>query len=113
MAEAGPGRTRAPLLGPGASFSGLVVLHGDALLEGSVRGEIVGAEILRIGESARVEASIQAEEVVVAGTLEGELRAGRRVELLPTARVRGSIDTPRLALADGCVFEGRCTTRQA
>jgi len=98
------------LLARGTEFRGLVVVHGDARIEGHVRGEIVGAGRLEIGQAGAVEARVEAAEVIVAGSLEGEVRAGRRVELQATARVRGSIETPRLALDDGALFEGPCRT---
>lgn len=99
-----------PLLARGTEFCGLVVIHGSARIDGRVRGEIVGAERLEIGETGAVEARVEAEEVIVAGSLEGEVRAGRRVELLATARVHGTIETPRLALVEGAFVEGRCRT---
>jgi cytoskeletal protein CcmA (bactofilin family) len=103
------GSRPAPLvIAAGASFSGLLVLRGRAQIDGRVRGEIVGAEQLRIGESAEVEARVEAQELLVAGSLEGEVRAARRVELLPTARVRGRLETARLVVADGSFLEGRC-----
>ena len=95
-------------LAAGARFEGLVLLHGSARIEGQVRGEVVGAERLEIAECAALEASVEAAEILVAGRVEGALRASRRIELAPTARVRGRIDTPRLAAADGARVDGEC-----
>jgi cytoskeletal protein CcmA (bactofilin family) len=46
----------------------------------------------------------------VAGVIEGDIYARRRVELLPTARVHGEVRTPALALAEGSTLDGRCHT---
>jgi cytoskeletal protein CcmA (bactofilin family) len=108
--ELAASQTQRPLLGRRTEFRGLVVIHGSARIEGCVHGEIVGAERLEIGEAGAVEARVEADEVVVAGSLQGEVRARRRVELLATARVRGTIETPRLALVEGALFEGHCRT---
>jgi cytoskeletal protein CcmA (bactofilin family) len=102
-----------PLLGSGSHFEGLLVLHGAARIDGSLRGRVLGAEILHIGEHGSVVARIDADEVVVAGTIEGDVTASRRVELLPTARVRGRLTAPRIALAEGCEFNGRCSSGDA
>ena len=59
-------QTQRPLLPRGTEFRGLVVIHGSARIEGCVRGEIVGAERLEIGEAGAVEARVEADEVVVA-----------------------------------------------
>ncbi len=111
--ELAASQTQRPLLARGSEFHGLLVIHGSARIEGCVRGEIVAEERLEIGQAGAVEARVEAAEVVVGGSLEGEVRARRRVELLATARVRGTIETPRLALVEGAVFEGDCRTRPA
>jgi cytoskeletal protein CcmA (bactofilin family) len=102
-----------PVLIRGAEFHGLLVTHGEVRIDGRVRGEILGADVLEIGESGEVEASIEADEVVVAGTFRGEIRARCRVELRATARLQGSIETPRLVLEEGSVLDGRCRAGSA
>jgi cytoskeletal protein CcmA (bactofilin family) len=103
-------RRPGPVLAEGTCFSGLVVLHGTARIEGRVEGEVLGADRLRIGERACVEGRVEAGEVVVAGELVGELHGVRRVELCSTARVRAAIHTPRLIVADGSILDGACRT---
>ena len=98
----------APVLAPGAEFSGLLVLHGATRIDGSVSGEIVGASVLCIGPGACVAASLAAEEIVVAGEVRGDLVAGRRVELRRGARVLGDVETPLLNVAEGALIEGHC-----
>jgi cytoskeletal protein CcmA (bactofilin family) len=107
-ASAPPPGGVASVIAAGAEFHGLVVIHGAACIEGRLCGEVVGADLLRIGEQGCVEARIEAVEVWVAGRLEGEIRAGRRVELAPTARVRGRIEAPRMRVHEGAYFEGTC-----
>jgi cytoskeletal protein CcmA (bactofilin family) len=99
-----------PVLAPGAEFSGLLVLHGAARIEGRVRGEVMGAEILCIGAGAAVEACLSAEEIVVAGAVVGDLRGRQRVELRSGARVYGAVETARLSVAEGSFLEGPCRT---
>ncbi len=108
MSDAAPRATPDPTLAEGSEFSGLVALSRPARIDGTVRGDVVADDLLWIGESGRVEGRVEAEEVVVAGQLEGEVRARRRIELLPTARVSASLDAPKLSLAEGSVLEGRC-----
>ena len=100
----------APVLANGAEFTGLLVLHGATRIDGGVRGEIVGADVLCVGPGALVEAHLSAEEIVVAGEVRGNLTGGRRIELRPGARVLGSVRTARLTVAEGAVLEGSCRT---
>ncbi len=96
------------VLAAGAEFSGLVALAGPARVDGLLRGEVIGPGPLWIGPRANVEANVETDELHVAGTLKGAIRASRRVTLEPTARVRGELQAPTLALAEGAVLEGRC-----
>ncbi|MEE2674555.1 MAG: polymer-forming cytoskeletal protein [Myxococcota bacterium] len=98
------------LVGESGRFEGLVTFHGSARVDGEVEGEIVCSGTLRLGETARVSGVIEVDELIVAGNLEGEATARQRIELTATARVQASLRTPRLALAEGCVMQGRCET---
>ena len=95
-------------LGPGTEFEGLVQLRGPVRVEGRLRGEVVASGLLWIGAEAEIQARVEADEVIVAGAVDGEIRATARIELLPTARVRAVLAAPRLVLAEGCFFEGDC-----
>jgi cytoskeletal protein CcmA (bactofilin family) len=106
--EPSAARPDRPLLGAGAHFEGLLVLHGAARIDGTMRGRVLGADILYVGEHGSVEARIDAEEVVVAGRIVGDVTASRRVELQPTARVSGRLTAPRISFAEGCEFDGPC-----
>jgi cytoskeletal protein CcmA (bactofilin family) len=103
----GPG---APVVRAGAHFEGLLVLPAASRIEGRVEGEIIAAGPLWIGPKAQIQARVEADEVVVGGHVVGTVEARSRIQLLATARVRGELVTPRLSLAEGCVFEGRCRT---
>jgi cytoskeletal protein CcmA (bactofilin family) len=112
MAAVAESRSRppAPVIAAGAAFEGLLHLPAPARIDGCLRGEVLAATTVWIGEAARVRARIEAEEVVVEGELEGEVRASRKIELRASARVTATLATPRLVLADGSFFEGRCET---
>jgi cytoskeletal protein CcmA (bactofilin family) len=94
----------------GAEFTGLMLLTGPGRIDGRFCGDLIASGLVWMGESSRVEARIEAEEVVLAGVLEGDVRASRRIELLPTARLNGNLRAPRVVLGDGCFVEGDCRT---
>jgi cytoskeletal protein CcmA (bactofilin family) len=50
------------------------------------------------------------DELIVAGEIEGDVRARSRVELLATGCIRGDVETPRLVVAEGGRLLGRCST---
>ena len=67
-------------------------------IEGRIRGEVTASGLLWIGEAARIAGRVEAAEVVVAGEVDGELRASGRIELLGN-QVLGADDAPKHAVA--------------
>ena len=108
--DLGSGPTPPCVLRSGARFEGLVALKGPSRIDGCVSGEVLSSDLLWIGRSARVNARIAAPEIVIAGEFDGEAEASGRIELLETARVRATLDTRNLILAEGSFFEGHCQT---
>lgn len=97
-----------PVLAPGARFEGTLSFRGAARVEGELTGQILARGTLHVGEQAVVKAQVEAEEVVVAGVVQGDITATRRLQLLPSARVEGQVRTRSLSLADGCTLDGAC-----
>jgi cytoskeletal protein CcmA (bactofilin family) len=112
MPESDPGPQEATaLVREGARFEGLVVADGPARIDGRVSGEVLAIGLLWIGENGWVRAQVRADELVVAGRLEGSASASSRIELLPSAQVRAELSAPQLVFAEGSVFQGRCHSR--
>jgi len=99
---------REPVVGPGARFRGTLAFRGLARVEGEVEGTVLARGTLEVAPGAVVRARIEADEVVVAGTVWGDVVASRRIALLAGARLYGDVRTGSLALADGSLLEGRC-----
>jgi len=108
--DAGEGTT---VLGPGTAFEGLLTFRGRAQVEGELTGEIAGYGLLVLGAGARARARVEVDELVVAGQIEGDVFARRRVELLDGGVIQGDVETPRLVIAEGGRLLGRCTTGPA
>lgn len=95
-------------LGEGTQFKGVLSFAGAVRVDGQLEGEIVGDEVLIIGEPGQVKAEIEVGTLVVSGLVQGTITAKRRVELLRPSRVTGTIRTPCLVVAEGAMFNGNC-----
>ena len=95
------------LLGRGATFEGKLTFEGTVRIDGRFRGEVFSDDVLVIGEGAIVEAEIDIGEVIVQGTVVGNIKAKRSIEIHAPGRVKGDIHTPSLQIDKGVVFEGR------
>jgi cytoskeletal protein CcmA (bactofilin family) len=99
-------------LGEGTSFIGTLQFEGTVRLDGRFEGEVSGNDLLIIGQSAAVRAEIQVGSITVSGRVEGNIVARKRVELLGTAQVTGSVKTPALVVSEGAVLNGTCEMRR-
>ena len=77
-------------------------------INGKFKGNIKSPGFLYIGESAEVEADIEAGVLILEGQVRGNITAHERAELLPSARLYGDLETAKLQICDGVVFEGKC-----
>ena len=93
----------------GSRVSGQLSFQGPARIDGNVDGEIQCQGMLTIGPGAEVKAKITSQSVVIHGKVEGNVSAKEKVELVAPARLIGNIDTPRLIIAEGVVFDGDCS----
>jgi cytoskeletal protein CcmA (bactofilin family) len=95
------------LLGRGASFEGKLTFDGTVRIDGRFKGEVFSEDTLVIGEGAIVEAEIEIGEVIIQGTVIGNIKAKRSIEIHAPGRVKGDLTTPTLQIDKGVVFEGR------
>jgi cytoskeletal protein CcmA (bactofilin family) len=95
------------LLGRGAAFDGKLTFDGTVRIDGRFKGEVFSDDVLVIGEGAHVEAEIDIGEVIVQGTVVGNIKAKRSIEIHAPGRVKGDLHTPNLQIDKGVIFEGR------
>jgi cytoskeletal protein CcmA (bactofilin family) len=92
-------------------------LEGDLLFAGGlhVDGHIVGAvralgpqeSTLSVSESGSIEGAVQVPNVMLEGTVKGDIHASGRVELGPTARVEGNVYYGVIEMTLGAQIIGR------
>ena len=95
------------LLGRGATFEGKLTFEGTVRIDGRFKGEVFTDDTLVIGEGAHVEAQIDVGEIIIQGTVVGNISAKRSIEIHAPGRVKGDLHTPTLQIDKGVIFEGR------
>ena len=93
-------------IGPDNILKGSLSGEGHCIILGRVEGDSVLQRTVVIGESGNWVGKLEAQAVLVAGQVEGEIVAHEKLELVSTARVTGSITSPFIAIAEGAVHDG-------
>ncbi len=102
------GESGAAVIGKSVQIRGEVKGSEDLLVDGQVEGTITLSESrLTIGPNARVEAHVSAKDVVVLGTLNGNITATGRIELRQGSNLNGDISAARLSIEENAIFKGK------
>jgi cytoskeletal protein CcmA (bactofilin family) len=91
----------------GITIRGEVTGDEDLQIDGELSGSVkLGGARVMIGPEGRVAGNIQAREIIVRGTLKGNLRASERILMGSTGRWEGDGVSPRLAIEEGATVRG-------
>jgi len=81
-------------------------------IDGRIEGKIIMPESrVTIGRNGKVDASIQAKEVVVMGKVTGNIDCTDRVDIRAEGSVSGDISTVRITVEDGAALKGGIQVR--
>jgi cytoskeletal protein CcmA (bactofilin family) len=81
-------------------------------IDGRIEGKITMPESrVTIGRNGKVDASIQAREVVVMGKVTGNIECSDRVDIRAEGAVHGDISTARISVEDGASLKGGIQVR--
>ena len=97
------------IIGPTVHVDGNFTGAGDVVVEGQVSGTLKTSKNLRIGEQAIIKADIEASNITVGGEIRGHVNCLGRIEILPTGKIFGNVDTKTIAVAHGAVLHGKIT----
>lgn len=78
------------------------------VISGDFEGSLSMKGTLTIGESASVNATIEADAIFIFGTFSGEITANKEIRLMKTSRVDATITTGSIYIEQGAVFNGTC-----
>ncbi len=89
-----------------SSFDGTFNLTRDLRVEGQVKGTITCQGTMFVAQGSSVNAVVDAENITVAGDLDGEIVCRGKLQILSTGKVHGKLTTASLVINEGAVYEG-------
>ena len=95
------------VFGPTLRFKGELRADEDFVMQGRIEGSIHHTQNLTIGTDGVVKGDSRARNIIVDGTIDGDLYALESISIRPTAKVQGNLMAPRVSIADGASFNGK------
>lgn len=94
-------------IGKSVIIKGQILSREDLYLDGEMEGTVeVPDHRLTIGPHAKLSAGIRAREVVVLGSVNGNVEASDKIDIRKDAKLVGDIKTGGIIIEDGAYFKG-------
>ena len=94
-------------LGKNTGFEGKLNFNGTVRIDGHFKGEITSAEgSLIVGESGIINADIHIAHIFISGEIRGNIIADHKIDIHPSGKIFGNIQTPALSLQEGGILDG-------
>jgi cytoskeletal protein CcmA (bactofilin family) len=88
-------------------IKGQISSREDLIIDGEVEGTVEALEHrVTVGPNGKVRASVKAREIVVLGSIHGNVEAADKIDIRKDARLVGDIRTARIVIEDGAYFKG-------
>ncbi len=95
------------MIGKSVTIKGQIFSREDLTVDGEVEGSIELQENrLTIGPHGKVQAGVKAREIVVLGSINGNVEASEKLDIRKDAKLVGDIKTSRIVIEDGAYFKG-------
>lgn len=97
---------KATLINEGCKITGEITGSGNFQINGEVAGDCDISGTIQLAGSGYWLGSMRADNIIVAGHVEGDITARRKVEITNTARITGTVTGEAIAVAEGAIVEG-------
>lgn len=105
------------LIGQNTEIHGDVVftggLHVDGVIKGNVTAAQDGSSMLSLSERGRIEGEVRVPNLVLNGTVIGDVHSGTHIELATKSRINGNLYYKMLEMAMGAEVNGKLVRRPA
>jgi cytoskeletal protein CcmA (bactofilin family) len=93
-------------IGPSMTIKGDIRSREELLVDGEVEGSLESQSLLTVGPNGKVRANIKAREVIVFGSVHGNVEVAEKIAIRDQGSLVGDIKTAGISIDDGAYFKG-------
>ena len=104
------------LLGQNTTITGDLTFNGVLHLDGKIVGSLAGTQqddILTISESGIIEGKIEVANIVINGTIKGDIYASGKIEVASKANIEGNVYYQNIEMEAGSKINGQLIYQEA
>lgn len=101
------------IIGQGTKINGNITSQGDVRIDGELVGNIVAHAKVVVGPTGSIFGDIICENADISGKVEGTIRVKELLQLKESAGISGDIESNKMVVEAGAVFNGRCNMNNA
>jgi cytoskeletal protein CcmA (bactofilin family) len=100
------------IITPATVITGEIQGKGDLNLEGQFTGNIDIDGLLFVGKTGIFKGEATAENMIIEGRIEGQVKAITKIEIRSSGHVQGNIFCQQIAIAEGAFLDGKIKTKK-
>lgn len=93
-------------IGPSMTIKGEIRAREELMVDGEVEGSLESQSLLTVGPNGKVRANIKAREVVVYGSVRGNVEVAEKIAIRDHGSLVGDIKAAGISIDDGAYFKG-------
>ena len=101
-----PASRQSAAIGASMHIKGEISTHEELLVDGEVEGSLESHSLLTVGPNGKVRANIKAREVVIFGSVRGNVEVIEKIAIREQGSLVGDIKTAGISIDDGAYFKG-------
>lgn len=87
--------------------------QGDLNLEGQLTGNVEIRGLLFVGKTGKFNGEATAENMIIEGRIEGQIRADAKIEIRSSGYIQGNIVCQQIVIAEGAFLDGKIKPEKA
>ncbi len=96
------------VVGADTVVEGTIITKSSVRIDGTLIGGVSAEGVVILSKNGKTKGNIMAENIVVAGVVEGNMQIREKVNVEPTGEIYGDITTKSLLIDEESVFQGNC-----
>jgi cytoskeletal protein CcmA (bactofilin family) len=101
------------VIGKSVTIKGEIFSREDLTIDGEVDGSVeLHEHRLTVGQNGKLRVDVRAHEVIVLGSIDGDVEATEKINIRKHARINGHIVAARIETEDGAFLKGSVDTQR-